>query len=51
MFILAQILGIVAFLLTTISLQFKKKSKILGMQIASNVAEPSWKSENIELFI
>lgn len=38
MFILAQILGVVAFLLTTISLQFKKKSEILGIQIASNVA-------------
>lgn len=38
MFILAQILAIVGFALTTLSLQFKKKSSILGMQIASNVA-------------
>lgn len=38
LFILAQILAIIAFALTTLSLQFKKKSSILGMQIASNVA-------------
>lgn len=38
LFILAQILAVVAFGLTTLSLQFKKKSTILGMQIASNVA-------------
>lgn len=37
-FILAQILAVVAFALTTISLQFKKKSKLLILQIASNVA-------------
>lgn len=38
LFILAQILAVVAFALTTLSMQFKKKSSILGMQIASNVA-------------
>ena len=35
-FILAQILAVIAFILTTISMQFKKKSNLLMMQILSN---------------